>query len=142
MWQINTDAGFMDVVKESYGEYLEDWFPCPGGSTVMLRGLCLLRMLGYSKFIIYGFDSCIRDDQHHAYEQEENDDRRIVDITVGQNTKYEKVFRCQPWMVYQAKEFQLMVPRVLMDADLQIKGDGMIAHIINSGAELAAQQEE
>jgi hypothetical protein len=140
LWQINTDLEFMDVVKESYGEYLKDWFPCPGGSTVMLRGLCLLRMLGYSKFIIYGFDSCIRDEAHHAYEQKENDDRKIMDITVGKNTKFEKVFRCQPWMVFQAKEFQLMVPRVLMDADLQIKGDGMIAYIVNSGAELAAQE--
>ena len=134
MWQVTTDEGYLDTIKEHYGTIYEDWFPCPGGSTVMLRGLCMLRMLGYYKFHIYGFDSCLMGEDHHAYSQPENDKNAIVEIIVGQGTKFEKKFQCHPWMVYQAREFQMMVPRVLKDARLNVKGDGMIAYIIESNA--------
>jgi SAM-dependent methyltransferase len=142
IWQVSTDPEYLDVIKECYGETLQDWFPCPGGSTVMLRGIALMRMLGYHKFIIYGFDSCLREEDeeltHHSYEQEENDGAPVIPIVVGRNTKWEKTFRGNPWMWFQAKEFTLMIPRILMDCKIQVKGDGMIAYMLESGAELAA----
>lgn len=126
-------------VKEILDELYEIWFQCPGGSTVTLRGLCLLRMLGFHKIHMYGFDSCYRDTQHHAYEQLENDyhskspDRVGVPVSVGG-----KVFRCDPWMFVQAKEWMQLISVVGDEFSLNIKGDGLIAHIINTGVALSA----
>lgn len=139
LWQVSLSDELLPHIKESYGKIYEDWFPAPGGSTVTTRALCLLRMLGFNKIHIYGFDSCLFEDRHHAYEQKENDKdlERTVDITVGGGTKYAKTFTCAPWHAFQAKDFQEMVPRVLADAKLDIKGDGLIAYMVNTGAALA-----
>ena len=123
-----------DILDDLY----ELWFPVPGGSTVTLRGLCLLRMLGFHKIHMYGFDSCYRDGDHHAYEQAENDYKvnRVLPVTVGG-----RVFECDPWMFYQAKEWMEMVDLFGEEIDLDVKGDGLIAHIIKTGATLSALEE-
>jgi hypothetical protein len=142
MWHVSIGDELIEVIKENYGLIYEDWFPCPGGSTVMLRAICLLRMLGFSKIHIYGFDSCIIEGRdHHAYEQEENDELRTMDIWVGKDTRWEKKFRCENWQAYQAREFQLMVDRVLLDCQLDIKGDGLIAYMVQAAAEAADDDE-
>ena len=85
-------------------------------------------------------DSCLFPERdHHAYEQKENDKDvpKALDITVGGGTKFAKTFACAPWHVYQAKDFLEMVPRVLSDAKLDIKGDGLIAYMVNTGAAMA-----
>lgn len=142
MWQVSLDDDLIGEAKELFGKMYEDWFPCPGGSTVTLRTLCLLRMLGYSKIHVYGFDSCVFGKEHHAYEQTENDNRGTMPITVARGTKWEKTFHCEPWMVYQTREFQLMIPRVLKDCQLNIKGDGIIAYMIQSEAEAYEEMQE
>jgi hypothetical protein len=59
IWQVSISPELVDHVNEYYGEQYEDWYPAPGGSTVMLRAFPLLRMLGYHKLHVYGFDSCV-----------------------------------------------------------------------------------
>jgi len=134
-WHVGSNTGDVsDLLDELY----ELWFPCPGGSTVTLRGLCLLRMLGFHKIHMYGFDSCHRDGAHHAYEQLENDyeGSRTIPVSVGG-----KVFWCDPWMFCQAKEWMEMVGLFGDEIDLNVKGDGLIAHIIKTGADLSALEE-
>jgi SAM-dependent methyltransferase len=132
LWHV---SGLEDGVKELLDELYPDWwFPVPGGSTVMTRGLALLRMLGFHKLHVYGFDSCYRDDEHHAYEQPENNynlHNRVVASCGGTRT-----FLCDAWMYVQAQEFMQMV-RIFGDEgpDLNVKGDGLIAHIIETGAQ-------
>lgn len=125
-------------VKDLFDELYEIWFPIPGGSTVTLRGLCLLRMLGFHKIHMYGFDSCYQEDKHHAYSQPENDYKNsgALPIEVGG-----RVFQCDPWMYCQAKEFMDMIGLFGDEIDLNVKGDGLIAHIIKTGAELSALEE-
>jgi SAM-dependent methyltransferase len=135
MWQVSIDDSLIPHIKEHYGEMYKDWFPCPGGSTVTTRALCLLMMLGYYKFHIYGFDSCLFEGLgHHAYDQPENDHHKPMEIIVGKGMPYERKFLCHPWHVFQAKDFEQMVPRVLKDAKLDVKGNGLIAYMINSAA--------
>jgi SAM-dependent methyltransferase len=139
IWHTATEISDIASILD---EELDWWFPTPGGSTVTLRGLCLLRMLGFHKIHMYGFDSCYRDDEHHAYEQPENDYRRMR-IRVGCGGK--RTFLCDPWMYTQAEEFMRMISMFGDDElDLDIKGDGLIAHIIETNAELyyAAENEE
>lgn len=140
MWQVSLSDEQVDLATELWGEPYpgsNNWFACPGGSTVILRGLCLLRMLGLYKVHLYGFDSCLREQDHHAYPQPENDRSGAVEMFVAKGTPFEKSFWCQPWMAYQAKEFKEMIPRLFRDMKLDVKGDGLISYMIQSGAEAA-----
>jgi len=130
IWHVTLLEEVADLLDELYPV----WFPCPGGSTVTLRGLCLLRMLGFHKIHVYGFDSCYRADEHHAYEQPENDYKsKTFPVSVGGT-----IFWCDGWMYSQAKEFMLMVSKFGDEISLDVKGDGLIAHIIKTGAVLSA----
>ena len=136
IWHV---SGGEEPVRELLDELYEIWFPCPGGSTVTLRGLCLLRMLGFHKIHMYGFDSCHIDGEHHAYDQPENNygTDKTIPVSVGG-----RVFRCDPWMYHQAKEWMEMVGMFGDEIDLNVKGDGLIAHIIKTGARLSALDED
>jgi hypothetical protein len=134
LWSVSLDRRAMETTKEHCGEMYKDWFPCAGGSTVALRAISLLRMLGLSKIHVYGLDSCNFPDRHHAYEQPENDGGNTREMIVGEGTEREKVFQCENWHVYQAKEFIQSMPRLLKDVDLIVYGDGMIAYMIKTMA--------
>jgi len=139
-WLIHTSlsAELMAVIEEEFGALYQGTFPIPGGCTVALRALCALRMLGYYKIHIYGFDSCIRDDIHHAYDQEENkkDLDEAVTITVAPGSAYEKKFKAAPWMIFQALDFKKMALDLLGDVNLNIKGSGLIAYMVELGAKI------
>lgn len=124
-----------DLIEECY----DDFFPVPGGSTVTLRGLCLLRMLGFHKINMYGFDSCCSDSMHHAYTQPENDSKLsgAVPVSVGG-----RAFSCDAWMLHQAREFMTMMGTLGDELDLNVVGDGLIAHIIKTGYEMTLLEEE
>jgi hypothetical protein len=131
LWHVSgTQENMKELLDELYPEW---WFPVPGGSTVTTRGLALLRMLGFHKLHVYGFDSCYRDDEHHAYEQPENNynlHNRVVASCGGTRT-----FLCDAWMFIQAQEFMQMVAWLGDEGpDLNVRGDGLIAHIIETGA--------
>lgn len=119
-------------VMREWGEKTgnKEWMAIFGGSTVMLRGLPLLTMLGFRKFHIWGFDSCLADGKHHAYEQTENDFDKTIEVKVGG-----RPFICHPWMAIQGQEYVDLVKHMLPD-DVQmcVYGDGLIAHILRTGA--------
>jgi hypothetical protein len=105
-----------------------------GGSTIMLRALILMRTLGFHKMEIFGFDSCCMNDEHHAYAQDENHNGSVTVVKVGGRD-----FFCYGWMHEQAKGFVKTVKTYGNMFDLNIHGDGLIAHIIKTAAE---KQEE
>jgi SAM-dependent methyltransferase len=117
--------------------YQGKWHPVPGGSTVMLRGLPLLRMLGFKKFEIFGFDSCLIDSKHHAYEQKENDYKGILNVSCG-----DKIFKCHAWMASQAQEFLDIMKLLADEVQLEIYGEGLISYILQTGAEISTTQED
>ena len=52
-------------------------------------------------------------------------------------------FKCHPWMMLQAFEFQNIVTNFLAkfdDFEMIVHGDGLIAAIINHAAELADEE--
>ena len=127
-WHATGSPEAVDVVEECYPEYVI----AGGGSTVALRAIALMRILGFKKMRIYGMDSCLVDDEHHAYSQPENDYKiRNIPVTVGGRT-----FTCQPWMAYQAYDFVDMVRATGDEIMLDVKGDGLIAHILKTGADM------
>ena len=132
IWHTTTEI-IRDVLDEQY----EQWWAVPGGSTVLLRTIPLMRMLGYRKFILYGCDSCLIGEAHHAYEQIENNSELIVPVIVNPGGR---VFRCHPWMAAQATEMIDLIKYLGDEVELDIKGDGLLSHIINVGAEQADLQ--
>ena len=122
IWHCAGDDNF-DLLKEVYGE---EYYPIMGGATVALRAVHLLRMLGFHKFEMYGFDSCIIGEQH-AYEQPENDGEEVLDVVVSG-----KEFRCTAANYHQAKEFVDMISKTGEHYDLAVHGDGLISHIIKN----------
>lgn len=126
LWHCDTQEENIDVLEKAYGKAYEDFFPIMGGSTVTLRALHLLRILGFHKFEIFGFDSCIME-HHHAYEQPENDKEEEIDLVVGG-----KQFRCTVAHYHQAKEFVQLISVTGSSYDLIVHGEGLISHIIKN----------
>lgn len=127
----------VDHIRDLLDAHGAPWWPIPGGSTVMLRAIPLLRMLGFHRFHLFGFDSCLDGESHHAYEQPENDNKLIVQTTCGDRT-----FQCHAWMVNQAREFQDLVRYLGDEIDIEVYGDGLIAHVLRTAAELDTAGEQ
>ena len=112
---------FFDGVLDITGENCDSAF-IGGGTTAGLKAIAIAYALGYRKIHIYGFDSCYKDKENHAYSQPMNDGERILDVTFEGKT-----FRCAPWMITQAEDFQsLMGELVPMGAEIYVHGDGLI----------------
>jgi len=125
-----------DILKEHYGD--DPWWCIPGGSTVLLRAIPLMRMLGFGKFHLYGCDSCLTDDVHHAYSQPENDKARVIPVMLGcPGPSNGRTFQCHYWMVAQAQEFCGLIKYLGNEIELEIHGDGLLAYLVKAGAEAA-----
>jgi hypothetical protein len=131
LWHTSAES-IRDLLDEQYKEQV--WWGVPGGSTVMLRAIPLLRMLGFKRFHLFGFDSCITD-THHAYAQPENDSECVIPMIVGG-----RVFQCHPWMATQAQEFMDLIRVMGDEIELEVYGDGLIGHILRTGAALSEQE--
>jgi hypothetical protein len=115
-----------------------------GGTTVMLRAITLLRMLGFYRQDIYGMDSCWLEGKHHAYGQPENDRDQAMpvwlvprDPTTGERREdLKRKFLCDPWHMKQHEEFCTMVKAMGSAFLLNVHGDGLIANTVRMGAEL------
>jgi SAM-dependent methyltransferase len=129
IWHTNPE-----VIKDLVSDQYEAAYFIPGGSCILLRAVPLMRMLGYKKFHLFGCDSCLIDDKHHAYSQAENDGGRVMPVIVEGRT-----FLCHPWMISQAEEFMEMVRTMGDEVDLAVYGDGLLSHIINVSAEMEAK---
>jgi hypothetical protein len=132
LWHSGISEEAQEIVRERCGVF----YPVPGGSTVILRALPLLMMLGFYKFHIYGFDSCVMDG-HHGYAQAENDGEPLLPVRCGG-----RLFECSPWMLMQANEFRDIVGLLGDGVQIQVHGDGLIAHMLMTGANLAAEEKQ
>lgn len=127
------DGGVEDVLDEVYGNI--PWFSIPGGLTVTLRAINLLNFLGCRKLDIYGFDSCLRGSDHHAYAQMENEGEKVFDVKIGSAK-----FRCTAWMYEQARFFKMLHAQLKGTMSLNIHGDGLIAYLSSSNKTLTCDE--
>lgn len=145
-----------EVIKDILEELSPDdqngnptWFGIPGGSTVLLRAIPMLRMLGYKRFHLFGCDSCVMTEegstvltrgdtyQHHAYVQHENDGVPLFPVTLGG-----RVFMCQGWHIGQGEDFINLVRYMGNLFEIEVHGDGLLAWILKHGANLDIEREE
>ncbi|KKL70650.1 hypothetical protein LCGC14_2102810, partial [marine sediment metagenome] len=78
IWHCCNDETEVDILDEYYLGH--NYHPVAGGSTVALRAIGLMRMLGNRYMDLFGIDSCHMNGKHHAYEQPENDDEEVRSI--------------------------------------------------------------
>ena len=117
-----------ELVSDILNKQSEQWWHIPGGSTVLLRAIPLFRMLGFKRFHLFGCDSCLDNETHHAYEQKENDGDTVLPVNVGG-----KIFYCNPWMISQAQEFIDLIRALGEEIELEIY-EGLLHHILEIGA--------
>lgn len=134
----NLDPGSIDICNEMLGDMydFDGWFPVPGGSTVMLRCLPALKMIGFRDIEIYGFDSCFRKHEHHAFPQAENDIPDMSNDRVAFVEVTGRTFAVEPWHLCQANEFIHLRQLLLRELDIKVHGDGLIAHCIETGVDI------
>ena len=125
---LDKEGAHAEAIREYYfGRAM----PVTGASTVATRAMVLFSLMGFRYFHVFGFDSCWLTGKHHAYTQVENDADPSIPVWCGG-----KWWECSPFHIAQADEFQQMV-RVLGDRfEMQIYGEGLIAHMVNTCAEL------
>jgi hypothetical protein len=126
-----------EMIREILDEHVPEWFGIPGGSTVLLRAIPLLRMIGFKRFHLFGCDSCCMENEHHAYAQAENDGQLIIDTIVGGRT-----FKCVPFHISQAQEFMDLIRVFGDEVDIEIHGDGLLAWIMQHAANLDQMREQ
>lgn len=116
--------------------YLQRWTPIPGGTTVAMRALILLRTLGFLRFDLFGIDSCWLDGQHHAFEQPENAGDRQVRCTVAPSDRPDlaRDFVCAPWHCQQLDDFLHTVRLRGQDFQLRVHGRGLLAYVLEAAA--------
>jgi hypothetical protein len=97
-------------------------------------------MLGFTRFHLYGCDSCLAKDkmQHHVYAQPENDSQAVIPVKVTGG----RIFWCHPWMAAQAQQFIELIKFLGDEVDIAVYGDGLLKHILDAGADASVAQLE
>lgn len=95
------------------------------GSTAASRAICVLRILGFCNYVLYGYDSCYRE------AQDENETTKNGYKKFWKIDKFGKSFFTSLEMLAQAQDFERIFEQVCGDPTYNITciGDGMIPHI-------------
>ena len=127
----------LDMLKEFY---LDKFYVVTSGTTVAIRAISLMRMLGFQSFDIFGLDSCLMDGAHHAYEQKENDKYAKLPVWVrpqGRDDLAQR-FICSPWMMKQSQDWMDLIRDKGDTFRVNVRGDGLIATIMRIAAKLGS----
>jgi len=116
--------------------YGGNWMPTPGGTTVVMRALSVLRMMGFLRFDLFGVDSCFVGGKHHAYPQAENEKDKAFDVTLSSpgHPELTRAFRCAPWHMKQLECFLQTIRINGHTFLLNVHGDGLLAYALKLGA--------
>lgn len=139
VWLFHAISGDEDTALKAILDeyYMGQWVGIGGGTTVVSRAVTLLRTLGYLRFDLFGVDSCWMNGAHHAYAQPENETDRCLPFKVHPTGHPElaRTFWCAPWHVKQVEDFVQMIRVNGEHFLLNVHGDGLLAYILNSGAD-------
>jgi hypothetical protein len=138
IWHLLTD----NLLKWSQeeGSPIYQHYMIPGGSTSGLRAIVLAYAMGFRKFHLYGYDSCLavtdpkkpanlRKVNGETYEELNKEGKpKAMTLTVGK-----KQFLTDPAMASQANEIQELIKSMWKPEDrfwIKPYGQGLIQHIL------------
>jgi hypothetical protein len=124
----------IEILDQFYGR--GKWVRVPAAGTIGITSILLLRILGFRFQHMFGIDSCYKPDgTHHAYPQALNDNEGAALFKVAG-----REFLCSAWQAAQARNF-LDVIRVNGEHfELDIHGDGLLAHLLKTGSEMPEKE--
>lgn len=124
--------------------YFDQVYPVTGGVTIGLRAISLMRLLGFTAFEIFGLDSCWMGKVHHAYEQPENDRDMRREVWLRHQGRDDKSapFICSPWHIRQAEDFLELIRQRGDHFRLNVHGNGLLATMLRTGAEIQLETQE
>lgn len=96
-----------------------------GGTTTGLRAFNIGYLMGFRRFRMFGFDSCLKDKESMIKRMSGEKATKVIDVECG-----ERVFPCNPAMAGQANELQTMIK--MFDGNIRLKsyGYGLITEIL------------
>ncbi|MDB5555421.1 MAG: hypothetical protein JWL86_5405 [Rhizobium sp.] len=133
-----------EEVKLLEDYYFKRMHPVTIGVTVTMRAISLMRMLGFMRMEIFGLDSCWSGEDHHAYEQKENNGEKTMSVWVrpqGRDDLAQR-FICSVWQAKQAEDFMQLIKERGDLFQLNVHGPGLIATMVRTGAELEIIEEK
>ena len=102
-----------------------------GGCTVGTRAIVIAYTMGFSDVHLYGFDSCIIDNQSHSYPFNDPDAEKLetpVDILIGGDK-----FKVANYMLGQIYDFQEILRRIGTEVKFTVHGPGPLAKMLEMG---------
>lgn len=130
-------VGSEDAPAAVLNEYYQgQWVGVGGGVTVASRAISLLRMAGYVRFDLFGVDCCwdSSGEQNHALAQPENAHEVPTLVTAMEGTSHARQFYVSPWMLKQLEDILTITAHNGQHFQLEVHGDGMLAHVLKSKA--------
>tara|TARA_R110002153_G_scaffold90927_1_gene221721 strand:- start:1600 stop:2562 length:963 start_codon:yes stop_codon:yes gene_type:complete len=96
-----------------------------GGTTTGLRAVNIGYLMGFRRFRMFGFDSCLKDKESKIKRISGEKATKVLDVECGK-----KVFYCNPAMAAQANELQSMI--TMFDGNIRLKsyGYGLITELL------------
>jgi uncharacterized Rossmann fold enzyme len=114
-----------------------------GGCTVGTRSIVLAKIFGFQNIHLFGFDTCLQGDRHHAYgfdSYKEKDLclRDVTEIRVGSIDG--KPFQMAGYMVGQLFDFKSLVEDRESRVQFTVHGGGALAELLRLHEEKSAAQ--
>ena len=110
LWHCHSADFNVDEIEKLEGT---DYHAISGGCTVGLRGINICIMLGYTNIHFFGFDSCMDEEQCHAYAvsaKERKDFGRLFEVKLreldSEGPSEKRVFKCVGYQLAQAYAFR------------------------------------
>lgn len=128
-----------DIEKAILDEhYDKHWHPVASAGMVGMVAIMLLREMGFRFQHLFGLDSCYSQDlKHHAYPQALNDHEGYGRFRyVTRDGTGHRDFYCSAAQATQAETFRDIIRQIGEHLQLAVYGDGLLAHILKTGAEL------
>lgn len=113
--------------------YNKRWAEVPPAGTVGVCTIMMCRILGFQYIHLFGLDSCYSEGEikrHHAYEQPINDGDGYAEFQCADRTFY-----CSAWQASQAQNFLEVIQHYGHLFNLNIHGNGLLAHMLAKAAE-------
>jgi hypothetical protein len=102
--------------------------PISGGCTVGTRAIFIAMGMGWRDLHLFGFDNCIRDNKHHAYEYQTESENigKITPITIGDHT-----FNMADYHVGQLFDFKNILRMFANQIRVTVHGEGALATLMS-----------
>jgi len=133
MWHCHSDDYTKHLAKiEPNGEYQG----IGGGCTIGLRSVSMAITLGYRNLHMFGFDSCLSEEESYAYDlstQEEKDNQgEVYKLKIGMswNGPSEKTYRCLGYHLAQAENFRKFMIEYDNLFSATFYGEGLLPDLI------------